>query len=104
MPTTERSVDAIAYQDSNGNWRVGPDNSKGLSKGQFIGSTYAKRARSLRKWNNDVSRAQRVNNVEDRKEAMELVRGYREMKEKHDNGEISDEEFVEYVKETFGSP
>lgn len=102
-PEFERSVDAIAYQDSDGNWRAGPDNSKGQPTGSFIDSNYAKRARGLRKWNNDVKRAMRSGEASSFDEGKELVREYRDMKDQLDRGEISQDEFANWVSDTLGS-
>lgn len=102
-PEFERSVDAIAYQDERGNWRAGPDNSKGQPTGSFISSTYAKQARGLRKWNNDVKRAMRSGEADGFDEGKELVREYRDMKNKLDTGEISESEFSQWVSDTLGS-
>lgn len=46
-PGLYRPMDHIAYKDTNGNWRAGPD-AKGYDKGQYVDPSYAKRARSAR--------------------------------------------------------
>lgn len=60
-PDTIRPITDIAYQDSQGNWRAGPD-AKGYEKGQFVSPGYAKKARSLRRNSNMVKNIMREAN------------------------------------------
>ena len=100
----EKSPDAIAFQDKNGNWRAGGD-AKGYQKGQFVDSTYAKKARGLRKYNNDLKRTIRSgrNDADTKEGARAIVNSYREMEQKFKSGEISQAEFNEFINETFAS-
>lgn len=101
-PSFENPLDQIAYQDDNGQWRAGPD-AKGYESGQFVPQEgddlkgNVARARSMRKYKNDVKRTMRRHDDMNQEEAMELVNEYREMKDKFENGEISEAEFNEWI-------
>lgn len=102
-PSFESSLDQIAYQDSNGNWRAGPDNNKGQPTGSFISSEYANRARSMRKYHNDTKRVMRGQKV-DQNKARKLVNEYREKQKQFRSGEMGEDEFTEWINENIGSP
>lgn len=101
--TTERDLDAIAKEVSPGVWQAGPDNTRGKSVGEFISPRYAKIARGVRKWHNDVARVQRSQQIDDRNDAMQLVRDYRTQKDAFEKGEISQAEFIEWIQENIES-
>lgn len=99
-PDIIRGTNRIAYQDSAGNWRAGPDNKKGKQPGQFIEADYAKRARSNRRHVNSVKGVME-NTDSDEDEARERLKDVIEA----DNDPELDKDEVDAVRRArTGSP
>lgn len=95
-PSTIRPPTDIAYKDSAGNWRAGPQ-AKGYEQGQFVDASYANKARKFRQNTNLTKQFMRSNDLDEaeaREQAREMISRLKEADSEEERKDIR-QNFIE---------